>query len=433
MAGFMDRMKASYSVLTNRASLSTVPPGDQLTSMAPSSLQARVSYDNQKAVLAPIMTRIAVDVAAVNIKHVVINENEQYKETKYGELNDRLTIRANTDQTGRDLIRDAVMTMLQTGAVAMIPVETDKDPIGGTYDILSLRAGAVVQWYNKTVEVEVYNEWSGQKQNIVLPKYMVAIAYNPMYSVMNEPNSTLRRLIDRLALLDTADGKLFSPQLDLIVQLPFVIKNERLQEIAAQRLTQLEEQLYNRKYGVAYVGATEKIHQLNRPVTNDLVQQVVGLTNSLHSQLGLTPNIFSGSATQEELNLYNNRTVFPIVQGLCDALTSTFLTRTAIKQGQRVIGFPDRFKMAPLSEFSQAADSLTRNEVMTSNEVRAIIGLPPAADEDADKLRNKNLNKPMEPPPQQMPQDGGVQPDGSPVAQDPLNEATSFEEFKELI
>ena len=397
MPSFMDRLKTSYDILTNKEAWVKVPQEDYIISSNPSSMNSRVSYDTSKAVLAPIINRISVDSAAIPLQHVKVDEFRQYKETVYSELNDRLTIRANIDQSGTAFIQDAVETMLDFGSCALVPVEISSNPKHGSFEILSLRVGVIEQWYNKSVEVSIYNELTGDRVQKTLPKEFVGIAYNPMYAVMNETNSTLRRLIDRLALLDRADGKLFSPQLDLIIQLPYSLRNDRRQAEADRRLATIEAQLEDSKRGIVYIDATEKITQLNRPVTNDLVNTVVSLTESLHAQLGLTPSIFSGTSTPEEMVYYNNRTILPIMKALSDAMIGSFFTRTAIRQGNSVMAFPNLFKMAPLSEFANAADKLTRNEIMTSNEVRAVVGLSPSSDPKADELRNKNINKPGDP------------------------------------
>lgn len=397
MAGFMDRLKTSYNVLANKVNWVEVPDGELISSSSPSSISNRVTYDNTKTVLAPIMTRIAIDVSAIPLRHVIVDEYGQFLETKHSELNDRLTIRANLDQSGAAFIQDAVMTMLSDGVCALVPVEITSNPNTGSYEITSLRVGRVNQWFNGAVEVSVYNELTGDRVEKILPKGYVAIAYNPLYPVMNEPNSTLRRLIDRLALLDQADGRQFSPQLDLIIQVPYTLKNERRQAEAERRLAVIEEQLHDSKYGIAYMDANEKITQLNRPVTNTLFETVTSLTESLHSQLGLTPAIFSGTASEEEILLYNNRTLLPIIKALTDAMVGSFFTRTAIRQGHTILPFPSLFKMAPLADFAEAADKLTRNEILSSNEVRAALGIHPAKDPEADELRNKNLNKQEEP------------------------------------
>lgn len=393
MASFMDRVKTAWDLLLDRNSL-PVSQDDQRSSIAPSfSSRSQLSYDSASGVLAPLITRIAMDAAAIPLRHVTVDIQDRLLEYKSSELDDRLRIMANIDQSGTAFIQDAVMTMLETGSVALVPIETSTHPGTGSYDILSLRAGSINDWFNRSVEVNVYNERTGEIVQKTLNKNYVAIAYNPLYEVMNSPNSTLKRLIEKLALLDTADNKLYSQQLDLIIQLPYSLKGERRQEEAERRLAQIEDQLYNSKYGIAYIDATEKTTQLNRPVTNALFESVTALTESLHAQLGITANLFSGGASQEELILYNNRTILPILKALTDAMRGSFFTRTAITQGNTVKAIPSIFKMAPLPDVADSADKLTRNEIMTSNEVRSQIGLEPSKEPQADELRNKNLNK----------------------------------------
>lgn len=442
MAKFMDRIKQSISILTTTGEeppkIAEVRPDEGISSWGPSSASyGRITYDSNQAVLAPIVSRISVDVASVPIRHCTVDRFHRFVGLKQSELDDRLSVRANLDQSGAAFIQDAVETMLTTGSCVLVPVDINTSPNSGdSFDILSIRVGSVVEWKNKSVVVSVYNENTGQRQEVTLKKDFVAIAYNPLYRVMNETNSTLRRLVDRLALLDMADGKLFSPGLDLIVQLPYTLKTERRKEEADRRITAIEEQLEDSKRGIAYIDATEKVTQLNRPVTNTLFETVKQLQESLHSQLGLTPSVFSGTASQEEMLSYNNRTILPIIKALTDAMVGSFLSRTAISQGQWVLGLPDLFKMAPIGVIAEAADKLTRNEIMTSNEIRKAIGLPPSNDPEADTLRNKNLNKsdnpssqeelmtqpPEESPPQQPPQtpeQGEAPPDGEQPVEEP--------------
>ena len=281
MPSFMDRLKLSYNILRNTGV--SVGPEQMITSTVPSSISSGLRYDTNNAVLAPIKTRIAIDASSIPIKHVRVDELGQFVETRQSELNDRLTIMANVDQSGTAFIQDAVMTMLENGACALVPIEISETPSSGTYDILSMRVATIKEWFNYSVRVDVYNELTGDRTEKLLPKSFVAVCYNPLYAVMNEPNSTLRRLIDKLALLDVADNRLYSAQLDLILQLPYTLKNERREAEAARRLESLEEQLYDRKYGVAYIDASENVTQLNRPVTNSLFDAVEGLTASLDS------------------------------------------------------------------------------------------------------------------------------------------------------
>lgn len=391
MTSFMERAKLSLNILLRGEA--RLGSGDILTSSIPSAFNSSYRYDTTQSVLAPIQTRISIDASSIPIRHVLLDENERFAEVKQSELNDRLSIMANIDQSGTALIQDAIMTMLGDGACALVPIEVSGDPDLGTYEILSLRVATITEWMNRSVRLDVYDENTGTRKEIVLPKSYVAICYNPMYAVMNEPNSTLRRLVDKLALLDVADGNLYSPQLDLILQLPYTLKNEKRESEAARRTGIIADQLYNSRYGIVYTDPTEKITQLNRPVTNTLADQVESLWSSLHSQLGLTPSIFSGTASQEELLFYNNRTVLPVLKSLIDGMIGAFFSRTAIRQGNSIMAFPNLFKMAPLEAFAEASDKLTRNAIMSSNEIRQVVGLKPSKEPDADALRNKNLNQ----------------------------------------
>jgi len=391
MPSFMDRLKLSYNVLRSKGP--TVAPTQMVLSASPSSVYSGLTYSTEASVLAPIKTRIAMDAANIPMRHVLVDERKQYLEDRTSELNDRLTIMANIDQTGIAFIQDAVMTLLEEGACALVPIEISGSPDSATYEILSMRVARVVEWMNYSLRIEVYNELTGSREEKVLPKSFMAVCYNPLYAVMNEPNGTLRRLVQKLALLDQADGRLYSPQLDLILQLPFTTKTSRRQTEADRRLESLENQLYESKYGIGYIDPTEKVTQLNRPVTNTLADTVDGLVSSLHSQLGLTPSIFAGTASQEEMLLYYNRTILPVLNALTGAMIGAFFSRTAIRQGNSVMVFPSLFKMAPLEAFADAADKLTRNAIVSSNEVRAVVGMPPHPDPDANALRNKNLNQ----------------------------------------
>lgn len=393
MPSFTDRMRSAYKVL--RGKPFNIENDEMLPSYIPaiSSSSYRVSYESTTSVLAPIQNRIAMDVANVPLRHAKIGDAEEFYGIKKSELNDRLAYSANIDQTGTAFVQDAVMTMLDSGSCVLLPTETSAPPSTGNYDILSIRVGTVSRWFNYSVEVDVYNELVGHRVKINVPKSYVAIIYNPLYAVMNEPNSTMKRLIDKLALLDIADGRLYSAQLDLILQMNFAAGTSRKKAEARRRLLEFESQLYERKYGVAYIDATEKVTQLNRPVPNSLVQTVDGLTQSLHSQLGMTPAVFNGTASQEETLAYNNKTIYPILKAMAEGMTVSFFSRTAIRQGNAIKPIRDLFKMAPLSELAEAADKLSRNEIMTSNEIRSRLELPVSEDPNADELRNKNLNR----------------------------------------
>lgn len=400
MAKFMDRLKRSINIFReNEAATLTISPDSLRGSIGSnSSSYQRITYDSQQKVLAPIVTRLSMDAASIPLRHVVVNEFLKFESLKSSELDERLTVQANLDQQATGFRQDVFRTMLSHGSCVIVPVDYTTSPNSGdSYEILSARVGIVEEWLNKSVRVSVYNENTGQRETITVKKDFAAIVYNPLYQVMNEPNSTLSRLIDRLALLDIADGKAFSPGLDLIIQLPYVLKNDRRVDEAERRITAIESQLEDSKRGIAYIDANERVTQLNRPVTNILNETVTGLTETLYSQLGLTPPIINGTATLEEMIAYNNRTIIPLVRAVGESLTTAFFTRTAISQGHRIMPLPDLFKMAPIGQIADAADKLTRNEIMTSNEVRSAIGLPPSEDPEADSLRNKNLNKAMPP------------------------------------
>jgi len=389
---FMDRAKRAISIFREPtpATIFTDYQVSRISSLTAS--KGAMRYDSTRSVLAPIQNRIAIDAAAIPIRHILVDEFDKFVGVKQSELNDRLTYMANIDQTGPAFIQDGVQTMLGEGVAALVPVEFM--PIGDNqFEILSIRVGSITQWYNDSVIVRVYNDAIGDTQEIRLPKSFVAIAQNPMYPVMNESNSTMRRLIDALALLDVADSRFYSPGLDIIVKLPYVVKSERKAEEAGRRLDALEAQLKDRQYGIGYIDASEQVTQLNRPATNTLLDKVDKLTNQLYSQLGVPPTIFTGEASQEELVSYLNRTVLPVLNALTQAMVGTFFSRTAIRQGNSIRGLPSLFKMAPVEVMAEAADKLTRNEIMSSNEVRAEFGLVKREEQSADELRNKNLNR----------------------------------------
>lgn len=353
----------------------------------------RLRLSSERTIVASLYNRIAIDVSSVDLRHVRNDQNGGYLETIKSGLNECLTVEANVDQTGRELIMDIVMSMFDEGTVAVVPVDTNVNLTKtGSFDILSLRTGKITQWYPKDVKVEVYNENEGKKQEILLPKNRVAIINNPFYSVMNEPNSTLRRLIDKLNLLDAVDNQSSSGKLDLIVQLPYTIKSEARMEEAEKRKKKIEEQLTDSKYGIAYIDATEKITQLNRSLENNLMGQIEWLTTQLYSQLGLSEEVFKGTADEKAMLNYYNTTVNPILTAIIDEMNRKFLTKTARTQGQTVSFFNDPFKLVPVSDIAEIADRFTRNEILSSNEVRAIIGYKPVDDARADELRNKNLN-----------------------------------------
>lgn len=370
----------------------------------------RLTRGNEKTIVNSVYNRIALDVAAVDIMHVRLDENGRYLESIDSGLNNCLTLEANIDQSGRDFIHDVVMSMLDEGCVAVVPVDTNIKPnVGGAFDIMTMRTGKILEWYPQHVRVRVYNERTGQKEDIVVPKRTVAIIHNPLYAVINEPNSTMQRLIRKLNLLDAVDEQSSSGKLDLIIQLPYVIKTEARRKQAENRRKDIEQQLEGSKYGIAYTDGTEKITQLNRPVENTLMSQVEYLTSMLYSQLGITQAIMDGTADEKTMLNYYNRTIEPFLSAIVDGMKRTFLTKTARSQRQSVEFFRDPFKLVPVSQISEIADKFTRNEIMSSNEIRQIIGMKPSSDPKADELRNKNLNVSAE---EALPMSGGIEKGG---------------------
>lgn len=364
--------------------------------------RVRLTKGKERSIVTAIYNRIAVDTAAVKIQHVRVNENDRYKETIRSGLNECLTLNANTDQTGRQLIQDAVMSMFDEGCVALVPVDTDINPtLSGGYDVLSIRTAKVTQWYPDAVRVLLFNEKKGIKEEIVLPKSTVAIIENPFYAVMNEPSSTLQRLLRKLVLKDMIDENSGANQFNMVVQLPYTVKTDTRMAEAEKRRKKIEEQLVESKYGIAYIDATEKITQLNRPLENNLLDQIRDLTNQLYSQLGLTAEIINGTADEKAMLNYYNRVIEPILAALCDEMRRKFLTKTGRTQGQSIMYFQDHFKLVPVNNIADIADKFTRNEIMTANEIRSVIGMKPSDDPKADELRNSNM-------PQQM--DSGLTP-----------------------
>ena len=356
--------------------------------------RVRFSRGNERSIVTSVYNRIALDVAAIAIKHCRIDKNGRYIEDVKSGLNDCLTLEANIDQTGRSFIQDVVMSMFDEGAVAIVPVDTSIDPKkAGSFDILSMRTGKILEWYPAHVKVRVYNDRTGRKEDITLPKRSVAIIENPLYAVINEPNSTMQRLVRKLNILDAIDEQSGSGKLDLIIQLPYVIKSEARQQQAEKRRKDIEEQLKG-PYGIAYTDGTERITQLNRPVENNLMKQIEYLMNQLYSQIGMTPGVLDGTADEKQMLNYSNRTLEPIVSAIVDAMKRVFLTRTARTQGQTIMYFNNPFKLMTVKEIAESADSLGRNEIVTSNEFRQILGFKPSNDPKADELRNSNLNHP---------------------------------------
>lgn len=357
----------------------------------------RFSRGNERSIVTSVYNRIAIDVAAISIKHVRLDDNDRYIEEIDSGLNNCLTVEANKDQTSRAFIQDVVMSMLDEGVVAILPVETSVDPtIENSFQIHSLRTAKIIEWYPDYVKLSAYNDITGKKQEIIMPKKSVAIIENPLFAVINEPNSTMQRLIRKLNLLDVVDEQAGSGKLDLIIQLPYVIKSEARRQQADQRRKDIEEQLAGSKYGIAYTDGTERITQLNRAAENNLMAQVEYLTSMLYSQLGITSDVLSGSADERVMLNYYDRTIEPIMSSIVDELKRKFLTKTARSQKQSICFFRDPFRLVPVSELADMADKFTRNEILTSNEVRQIVGMKPSDDPEADELRNKNLSKPKE-------------------------------------
>ena len=356
--------------------------------------RVRFTRGNERSIVTSVYNRIAMDVAAITIKHCRIDNNGRYIEDIKSGLNDCLTVEANIDQTGRSFIQDVVMSMFDEGSVAIVPVDTSFDPRNSSsYDILSMRTGQILEWYPAHVKVRVYNDRTGKKEDLVLPKRSVAIIDNPFYSVINEPNSTMQRLIRKLNILDAIDEQSGSGKLDLIIQLPYVIKSEARQQQAEKRRKDIEDQLKG-PYGIAYTDGTEKITQLNRPVENNLMKQIEYLTNQLYGQIGMTPSVLDGTADEKAMLNYNNRTIEPIVSAIVGAMKRSFLSKTARTQGQTIMFFRDPFKLVPINNIADIADKFTRNEILSSNEVRQIVGMRPSDDPKADELRNRNINQP---------------------------------------
>lgn len=358
--------------------------------------RTRLTRGNERSIITSIFNRIALDAAAVKINHCKIDENGRFESIIKSSLNECLTVEANIDQTSRAFIQDAVMSMFDEGSVALVPVDTTINPnITGAYDVCTMRTGKILEWKPQSVKVRVYNDRTGVKEDIELPKKSVAIIENPLYAVMNEPNSTLQRLIRKLNLLDVIDEQSGSGKLDLIVQLPYVVKSPIRKEQAEKRRKDIEEQLKG-PYGIAYVDGTEKIIQLNRPVENNLMKQIEYLMNMLYSQLGITQAILDGTADEQTMLNYYSRTIEPILSAIVDEMKRKFLTKTARTKMQTITFFRDPFTLVPINNIADIADKFNRNEILTSNEIRQIIGMRPSKDPKADELRNSNLNHPDE-------------------------------------
>ena len=390
------RLKHAWNAFVNNrdptASYRDIGPGYSYRPDRP-----RLTRGNERSIITSVYNRIALDVAANDIRHVKLDEDDRFSEIIDSGLNNCLALDANIDQTGRAFIQDAVMSMLDEGCVALVPIETTFNPQQtGSFDINTIRTGKILDWYPKHVRVSVYNERSGKREEIVLPKDTIAIIENPLYAVMNEPNSTMQRLIRKLNLLDAIDEQSGSGKLDLVIQLPYVVKTEARRQQAEARRKDIEMQLAGSKYGIAYTDGTEKITQLNRSVDNNLMKQIEYLTSMLYSQLGITQAVLEGTADEKTMLNYYSRTIEPIIAAIVDEMKRKFLTKTARTRRQSIAFFRDPFKLVPVDNIAEIADKFTRNEIMTSNEIRQKIGMKPSKDPKADKLINSNLNQPEE-------------------------------------
>ena len=389
---FGSRLKHAFNAFMNRDPTDgqgSIGPG---YSMRPD--RSRLTKGNERSIVTSIYNRIAIDVAAININHCRVDENQRLIENIDSTLNTCLNLEANIDQTGRAFMQDVVMSLLDEGCVAIVPVETSIDPaVASSYDIWSMRTGKILEWRPEHVRVRVYNEKTGCREDITVPKKTVAIVENPLYAVMNEPNSTMQRLIRKLNLLDAVDEQSGSGKLDMIIQLPYVIKTEARRKEEDKRIKDIEEQLKG-PYGIAYTGGTEKIVQLNRPIENNLMKQIEYLTNMLYSQLGITQTVLDGTADEQTMLNYYSRTIEPIISAIVDEMKRKFLTKTARTQMQTIKFFRDPFRLVPVGNIAEIADKFTRNEILTSNEIRQIIGMKPSDDPKADQLINSNLNQP---------------------------------------
>lgn len=389
---FGSRLKHAWNAFTGNIQMNYRDLGMSYSYRAD---RPRMSRGNERSIVTSVYNRIALDVAALNVQHVRLDENGRFLSVIDDGLNNCLTLEANVDQTARSFIQDVVISMFDEGSVAIVPVDTTTDPnVSGSYDIQSLRVGQILDWYPQYIRTRVYNEQTGRKEDIVVPKSAVAIIENPLYAVINEPNSTMQRLIRKLNLLDVIDEQSGSGKLDLIIQLPYVIKTEARRQQAENRRKDIENQLSGSKYGIAYTDGTEHITQLNRSVNNNLMSQIEYLTSMLYSQLGITQSILDGTADEKTMLNYNNRTIEPIISAIVDEMKRKFLTKTARSQRQSISFFRDPFKLVPVNEIAEIADKFTRNEIMTSNEIRQVVGMKPSDDPRADELRNKNLSEP---------------------------------------
>ncbi len=392
--GFFERLQHGWNAFMNRDPTRVQRNLGESYFRRPD--RPRFVRGSERSIVTSVYNRIAMDASAISIQHVRLDENNRYLSVIDSGLNTCLTLDANRDQTGRALIQDIVMSMLDEGCVAIVPVIADRDPEDGPCDIWSIRTGKIIEWYPNHVKVCVYDEDAGKRRDITLKKSTVAIVENPLYAVMNEPNSTMQRLIRKLGLLDITDERTASGKLDLIIQLPYVIKSEARRQQAEQRRKDIESQLASSMYGIAYTDGTERITQLNRSVENNLMKQIEYLTSTLYSQLGITQAILDGTADDKTMLNYYNRTIEPIIAAIVDEMKRKFLSKTARTQRQSILFFRDPFKLVPINDIAEIADKFTRNEIMSANEIRQIVGMKPSDDPKADELRNSNISQAKE-------------------------------------
>ena len=390
----LERLKHTWNLFVYDESPKRRSPTNYGVSYYQNPNRVRFSRGNERTIVTSVYNRIALDAAAIEIRHVKMDNNNRFLDYISSGLDNCLSVEANIDQTARNFIQDIVSSLLDEGCVAVVPIDTSFDPnVTNSYDIQTMRVGKITQWYPDKVTVLLYNDSTGLKQEVTIPKRQVAIIENPLYAVMNEPNSTMQRLIKKLSLMDSADEEIASGNLDLIIQLPYAVKTESRRNLAESRRKEVEEQLNGSRYGVAYIDGTEHVTQLNRPVENNLMKQVEYLTAQLYSQLGLTQTIMDGTADENTMNNYYNRTIEPILSAIVDEFNRKFLTKTARTQKQAIMYFRDPFRLIPVTSISEMADKFTRNEIMTSNEIRQLVGFKPSDDPNADELRNKNLSQ----------------------------------------
>lgn len=395
MPTLADRLKHAWNAFTNKDPTYYRKDLGMSSSLRPD--RVRFTRGNERSIITTIYNRIAIDVSSLTIEHVQLDDQDRYVSTIDSGLNTCLNLEANIDQTGRAFIQDIVMSMFDEGCIAIVPTDTDDEDFTTAFGIQKLRTAQILEWFPKHVRIRAYNEETGRKEDIIMPKEQVAIIENPFFAIMNEPNSTLQRLVRKLSILDAIDEQSGSGKLDLIIQLPYLVKSEARKKQADLRRKEIEDQLAGSKYGIAYTDGTEHIQQLNRSVENNILTQIEYLTNLLYAQLGITVEVLDGTADEKTMLNYNNRVLEPIISAIVDEMKRKFLTKTSRTQGKTIMYFREPFKIVPVEQLANIGDTFTRNEIMTSNELRQVIGLPPSSDPNADMLRNKNMPMQDEP------------------------------------